>query len=67
MAVFNLHIPLQPISPGRAVSDLFRGCFLGVKGAVALSCAGAGTDCRLCCNRAPWRAGAGVRVLPPRC
>lgn len=29
VAVFNLHIPLQPISPGRAVSDLFLGVLSG--------------------------------------
>lgn len=37
VAVFKLRIPLQPISPCRAVSDFFWGCFLGVKGAAALS------------------------------
>lgn len=63
VAVFNLHIPLQPVSPGRAVSDFFLGCFLGVKGAVALSCAEGGTECWLCSNGAPWRAEAGLRVL----
>lgn len=42
MAVFNLHIPLQLISPGWDVSDFFS--FLGVKGAVALGCAEEGTD-----------------------
>lgn len=40
MAVFNLHIPLQLISPAWDVSDF---SFLGVKGAVALGCAEEGT------------------------
>lgn len=47
VAVVNLHIPLQLISPGRAVSDFFFsfwGFFLGVKGAVALSCVEEGTE-----------------------
>lgn len=49
VAVFNLHIPLWPISSGRAVNYsyffFFWVCFLGVKGAVALSCVEEGTDC----------------------
>lgn len=47
VAAVNLHIPLQLISPGRAISDFFfffGGCYLGVKGAVALSCAEEGTE-----------------------
>lgn len=49
MAVFKLHIPLQPVSPCRAVTDYFffwgvGECFLGVKGAAALSCIEGGTN-----------------------
>ena len=43
VAVFKLHIPLQPISPCRAVTDFFLGCFLGVKEAAASSCIEGGT------------------------
>lgn len=43
MAVFKLRLPLRPISPCRAVSDFFGGCFLGAKGAAALSCIEGGT------------------------
>lgn len=46
VAVFNLHIPLQPISPGRAVSDFFFffSVFSGCERAVALSCVEEGTE-----------------------